>query len=397
MLDQILQYTNQELHWNGKSLAQVANLWQSKNQEFPVFLYSKEILKHRFQIFKKAFPDARIHFAMKSNHWKPLLQELLQLGSHVDVVSLGEAQHALEVGFQPEQILFSGVGKTFRELKTAIDLGVFQINIEGEDELHKIIEINKPVKVGLRWTPGLDVKTHPFIKTGHLDTKFGMSEADIFKLISMIQKHPQIQLQGLSMHLGSQIQDLSDFENAYIALKELIQKCPCTFKNVDLGGGLGIFYENQNHLDDEKLLLSYQEIVKKVWQGQPFQILFEPGRFISARSGGLLTQVQAIKTTPLKKLIVVDAGMHQLIRPVLYEAFHEITPVVLSGEKKQVVDVVGPICESSDFLALDRRIAEVKVGELLWISDTGAYGSSMSSRYNLRPEAEEIFIEDLNI
>ncbi len=393
----ILQYTNQELHWNGQSLVQVANLWKSKNQEFPVYLYSKEILKHRFQIFKKAFPEARIHFAMKSNHWKPLLKELLQLGSHVDVVSLGEALHAIEVGFKPDQILFSGVGKTCRELKTAIDLGVYQINIEGEDELHKIIEIDRPVKVGLRWTPGLDAKTHPFIKTGHLDTKFGMSEADLFKLISIIQKHPKIQLQGLSMHLGSQIQDLTDFENAYIALMELIQKCPCKFKNVDLGGGLGIFYENQNLLDDEKLLANYQQVVKRVWQDQPFQILFEPGRFISARCGGLLTQVQAIKTTPMKKIVVVDAGMHQLIRPVLYEAFHEITPIVRSSDTKQVVDVVGPICESSDFLALDRKITEVKVGEYLWISDTGAYGSSMSSRYNLRPEAEEVFIEDLNL
>ncbi len=397
MSEPILQYTNQQLHWNGKSLVKVANLWKSKNQDFPLYLYSKEILHHRFQIFKKAFPKARIHFAMKSNHWKPLLNELLRLGSHVDVVSAGEAQHAMEVGFKPEQILFSGVGKTFRELKTAIDLGVYQINIEGEDELHKIIQINKPVKVGLRWTPGLDAKTHPFIKTGHLDTKFGMSEADLFKSISIIQKYPQIQLQGLSMHLGSQIQDLIDFENAYQALKELIQKCPCTFKNVDLGGGLGIFYENQNHLDDEKLLLNYQQVVKKVWQDQPFEILFEPGRFISARCGGLLTEVQAIKTTPLKKIIVVDAGMHQLIRPVLYEAFHEITPITLLSQNKQVVDVVGPICESSDFLALDRKITEVKVGDHLWISDTGAYGSSMSSRYNLRPEAEEIFIEDLKI
>lgn len=388
-----LKYSNQELHWNDHSVLQVAKKWQKSGEDFPVYIYSKKILKHRFQIFQKAFPKARIHFAVKSNHWEPFLKELLILGSHVDVVSFGEAEAAMKAGFQADQILFSGVGKTKKELAAAIHAGVYQINIEGEDELNRIIEINQPVRVGLRWTPGLDAKTHPFIKTGHLDTKFGMSDVDLLKLIKIIKAYPQIQLQGLSMHLGSQIQDMQDFKAAYLALKDLISKCDVQFENVDLGGGLGIFYESQDLSKDETLLDEYKKIVDEVFGSSQYQILFEPGRFISARTGGLLTEVQAVKNTPKKKIIVVDAGMNQLIRPVLYEAYHGIFSLKES-QKTEIVDVVGPICESSDFLALDREMSQVQVHDLLWISDTGAYGSSMASRYNLRPEAKEIFIED---
>ena len=313
----------------------------------------------------------------------------------MDVVSFGEAEAAMLAGFKPEQILFSGVGKTKKELQSAIAAQVYQINVEGEDELDRIIEINKPIKIGLRWTPGLDAKTHPFIKTGHLDTKFGMSDVDVLRLIEKIKKYPHIQLQGLSMHLGSQIQDMQDFKAAYLALKDLIAKCNVKFANVDLGGGLGIFYESQDLKNDEKLLSEYKKIVDEVFGDTHLQILFEPGRFISARTGGLLTQVQAVKKTPMKKIIVVDAGMNQLIRPVLYEAYHGIFPLKESL-KLEKVDVVGPICESSDFLALDRDLGQVQVMDTLWIADTGAYGSSMASRYNLRPEAKEIFIEDLS-
>lgn len=388
-----LKYSNQELHWNDQSVLQVAKKWQKSGEDFPVYIYSRKILKHRFQIFQKAFPKARIHFAVKSNHWEPFLKELLQIGSHVDVVSFGEAEAAMKAGFKADQILFSGVGKTKKELQSAIQAKVYQINIEGEDELNRIIEINQPVRVGLRWTPGLDAKTHPFIKTGHLDTKFGMSDVDLLKLIDKIKAHPQIQLQGLSMHLGSQIHDMQDFKAAYLALKELIQKCDVNFKNVDLGGGLGVFYESQDLSKDESLLFEYKKIVDEVFASTPYQILFEPGRFISARTGGLLTEIQAIKSTPKKKIIVVDAGMNQLIRPVLYEAYHGIFPLKESNQS-ETVDVVGPICESSDFLALERELSTVQVHDLLWIADTGAYGSSMASRYNMRPEAKEIFIED---
>lgn len=392
-----LQYTNQELQWHGTSLLRVADLWQKKNHDFPLYLYSKTFLKTRFQQFQAAFPKARIHFAMKSNHWPPLLRELCQLGAHVDVVSFGEVQAALAAGFRPDQILFSGVGKTQKEINGALEVGVFQINVEGEDELNKIIQTQKPARIGLRWTPGLDAKTHPFIRTGHEDTKFGMSDQMLLKLIQSVKKHPQIQLQGLSMHLGSQIQDLSDYQMAYRSFLDLIKSCPVAFTHVDLGGGLGIDYHSQDPQVDTQVLAGYKKIVDEIWGHTPYQILFEPGRFISARAGGLLTQVQAIKKTKSKNIVVVDAGMHQLIRPVLYEAYHGIFPLKQpsQGASTSPVDVVGPICESSDFLALNRDLPEVQVGDFLWVADAGAYGSSMASRYNLRPEAEEIFIEDL--
>lgn len=393
MTSEILQYSNGELYWNGTSLLDFTDKWHKKNREFPVYIYSKEILKNRFQLFQKAFPDARVHFAMKSNHWAPLLQELRACGSHIDVVSFGEVKAALATGFRADQILFSGVGKTRKEIQGALEAGVYQINIEGMDELEKIIHTGLPAHVGLRWTPGLDAKTHPFIRTGHEDTKFGMDEKTLRKSIEIIQKHPQIHLRGLSMHLGSQIQDMQDFEGAYRLFRDLIKSCPVHFENVDLGGGLGINYFSQDLQKDEKLLLDYKTLVDKIWRADSYQILFEPGRFISARSGGLLTQVQAVKKTKSKTIYVVDAGMNHLLRPVLYEAYHGLFPLKESGSILKA-DIVGPICESSDYLALDREISQLQVDDYLWVADCGAYGSSMSSRYNLRPEAEEVFIED---
>lgn len=361
----------------------------------PLYVYSRQILRRRFEIFQKAFPKARIHFAMKSNHWKPLLQELKALGSHVDVVSIGEVRAALEAGFKADQVIFSGVGKTQREIHEALDLGVFQINIESADELQKIVHSGKKAQVGLRWTPGLDVKTHPFIKTSHDDTKFGLSDADIFELISEIQKHPQISLQGLSLHLGSQILDLEDFRLAFKAFKDLVKSLPVKIQNVDLGGGLGINYKSQNLEEDEFFLNEYRKVVDEIWETESYNILFEPGRFLVARAGGLITQVQAVKKTKRKKIVVVDAGMTHLIRPVLYDAYHGVYPIVKKMGALESVDVVGPICESADYLALGRELTPLMNGDFVWIADVGAYGSSMSSQYNLRPAFEEIFVEDL--
>ncbi len=395
MPHEILQYTNSELFWDGQSLVQWVNKWKKSNKDTPVYVYSRKILGERFRAFQGAFPHAKIHFAMKSNHWSPFLKELHRLGSQVDVVSFGEAEAALSAGFKPEQILFSGVGKTRKELQAAVQAGVYQINIEGQDEFQRLVDMKQNVRIGFRWTPGLDAQTHPFIKTGHEDTKFGMGEDLLRSLVKESTKYPHLHLQGLSMHLGSQIQEMSDFEQAYGLFYDLIKSLDQPFINVDLGGGLGINYHSQNVAEDFDRLEAYKKVVNQIWGQEKYLLLFEPGRFISARAGGLVTEVQALKRTPEKSIVVVDAGMHQLIRPVLYEAYHGIFPLKKEGELK-VVDVVGPICESSDFLALDRPLEVPQVGDPLWIADTGAYGSSMSSRYNLRPEAEEVFIEDLS-
>lgn len=361
--------------------------------ETPAYVYSRQLLQNRFQFFQKTFPQARLHFAMKSNHWAPFLKVLQELGAHVDVVSSGEIAKALECGFKPDQILFSGVGKTKKEIAYALEKEIFQINVESQDELDKIIAFGKPVRIGLRWTPGLDVKTHKYIKTSHDDTKFGLSQEDIEAMIPKIQKHSFIKFQGISLHLGSQIMDLEDFRQAFTDLKQFVQSLPLNSVNVDLGGGLGINYHSADLSEDETRLKNYQKVIQDVWGDSKLQILFEPGRFISARTGGLITQVQAIKKTKTKTIVVVDAGMNNLIRPVLYEAHHEIYPLIQRDGPKQTVDIVGPICESSDFLALEREMTPLQVGDYLFIADSGAYGSSMSSDYNLREPATEQFID----
>lgn len=390
MSDPVLQYRNAKLFWNSEDL-------NSKTERLstPSYVYSRQMVEKRFQNFQQAFPKARIHFAMKSNHWSPMLKFMASMGAHVDVVSSGEIAKALECGFQPDQILFSGVGKTRKELAYAIEKDTFQINVESQDELDKIISFEKPVRIGLRWTPGLDVKTHRFIRTSHDDTKFGLSQEDIQAMIPKIKSHPFIQFQGLSLHLGSQILDLEDFRMAFIAYKEFVSNFPLTSVNVDLGGGLGIDYHSAILAEDDSRLAEYSRIVHEIWDATPWQLLFEPGRFIVGRCGGLLTQVQAIKKTKTKTIVVVDAGMNNLIRPVLYEAHHEIYPLIKRDGPLEKVDIVGPICESSDFLGLDRELPPISVGDYLWIADCGAYGSSMSSDYNLREPAQEIFIEEI--
>jgi len=386
----VLQYRNAKLHWNSWDLTV-----KTERLPSPTYLYSRQILETRFQMFQNTFPKARVHFAMKSNHWAPLLKTLAALGSHVDVVSGGEIRKALECGFRADQVLFSGVGKTLEELQYAVDSGIFQINVESEDELNKLILLGKPVRIGLRWTPGLDVKTHEYIRTSHDDTKFGLSQENILRLLPKIQAHPFLKFQGLSLHLGSQILDLEDFREAFTDYREFVEALPVKSENADLGGGLGVDYHSAELDEDLVRLRQYHKIVQETWASSPCQILFEPGRFLVARAGGLVTRVQAIKKTKTKKIIVVDAGMNNLIRPVLYEAHHEIYPLVLRSGPREPVDVVGPICESSDFLALERGMPPVEVGDALFIADCGAYGSSMSSHYNLREPAAEVFVEDL--
>lgn len=361
----------------------------------PCYIYSRKILEKRVQLYLENFPQARIHYAMKANFFPGILKSFLDKGLHLDVVSAGEIDHAFKVGFKPNQILFSGVGKTQAEINFAMDQNIYQINVESEDELNKIIRHGGPARIGLRWTPGLDVKTHPFIQTSHEDTKFGLSREDILGIIPVMQKHKQLKIQGLSLHLGSQLHDVEDFRQAFTALKELIAETGASFETLDLGGGLGVDYTHSDVSKDEELILIYRKMIEEVWQGSQYQILFEPGRFLTARAGGLLTEVQSVKRTKNKTIVVVDTGMNHLIRPALYDAYHDIKPLILRNDSLESYDVVGPICESSDYLALERKMPPVQPGDRVWIADAGAYGSSMMSDYNLRPKAPEVFIEDL--
>ena len=395
MAQELLQYRNSKLFWNDVSLHD-----QLEKLPTPSYIYSRALLTKRFQVFQEAFPKGRLHFAMKSNHNEGVLKHLQSLGSHVDVVSIGEAEKAIQCGFKPDQILFSGPGKTQNEINKALEWGVYQINVESADEIQKIKKTGKLAKIGLRWTPGLDVKTHPFIKTSHTDTKFGLSYEELDLLIPEILKDPHLKLQGFSLHLGSQILDLSDYDLAFKSYLELVagfqKKYPSLeLKTLDIGGGLGLNYQTSDIDTDLKRLEEYKTIVNKHFSDVPYQMLFEPGRFIVARAGGILTEVQVVKKTKNKKIVVLDAGMNNLMRPVLYQAHHTVLPLEERPGKKEVMDLVGPLCESSDFIALDREMPSLQVGDRLWVADTGAYGSSMASDYNLRPRALEAFIEDL--
>lgn len=395
MAQELLQYRNSKLFWNDVALQDVVQKLTT-----PAFVYSRGLLTGRFHAFQSCFPNGRLHFAMKANHNEGLLKHLQSIGSHIDVVSIGEAQKAIHCGFKPDQILFSGPGKTQKEINQALEWGLYQINVESADEILKIKKTGKLAKIGLRWTPGLDVKTHPFIKTSHTDTKFGLSYEEIDQLIPEILKDPHIKLQGFSLHLGSQILDLTDFDLAFGSYLEMIKslqkKYPALeLKTLDIGGGLGLSYQNSDIEADLTRLEEYKKIVDKHFSDVPFQMLFEPGRFLVARSGGIVTEVQVVKKTKNKKIVVLDAGMNNLIRPVLYQAHHAVLPMTERTGKKELVDLVGPLCESSDFIALDREMPSLQVGDRLWVADCGAYGSSMASDYNLRPRAEEVFIEDL--
>ncbi len=395
MAHELLQYRNLKLFWNDVALSD-----QLQKLNTPAYVYSRDLLTQRFQAFQDAFPKGRLHFAMKSNHNEALLKHLHQLGSHLDVVSIGEAEKAIQCGFRPDQILFSGPGKTQSEINKALEWGLFQINVESADEIQKIKKTGMRARIGLRWTPGLDVKTHPFIKTSHTDTKFGLSFEEIDQLIPEILKDPHLHLQGFSLHLGSQILDLSDFDLAFSSYLEMVlslqKKYPeMDLKTLDIGGGLGLNYQNSDVDADTQRLQDYKKIVERHFGKIPFQILFEPGRFLVARSGGILTEVQVVKKTKNKKIVVLDAGMNNLMRPVLYQAHHQVLPLIQRKGESEIVDLVGPLCESSDFIALDRSMSALQVGDKLWVADCGAYGSSMASDYNLRPRALEIFIEDL--
>ncbi len=395
MAQELLQYRNSKLFWNDVALQDVV-----QKVTTPAFIYSRNLLTQRFQAFQNCFPNGRLHFAMKANHNEGLLRHLQSIGSHIDVVSIGEAEKAIHCGFRPDQILFSGPGKTQKEINQALEWGLYQINVESADEILKIKKTGKLAKIGLRWTPGLDVKTHPFIKTSHTDTKFGLSYEEIDQLIPEILKDPHIKLQGFSLHLGSQILDLTDFDLAFGSYLEMVKglqkKYPTLeLRTLDIGGGLGLNYQNSDIEADLTRLEEYKKIVNKHFADVPYQMLFEPGRFLVARSGGIVTEVQVVKKTKNKKIVVLDAGMNNLMRPVLYQAHHSVLPLTERLGKKELVDLVGPLCESSDFIALDREMPSLQVGDRLWVADCGAYGSSMASDYNLRPRADELFIEDL--
>ena len=373
-------------------------------QGHPCYVYDlKQILRRYRYLKENLFHPERlqIHYALKANANQNILSALKKEGSGIDIVSGGELQLALQAGFEGEDMIFSGVAKTADEITLALDKKVQQINVESPQELIRIGEIAKQKElvapVAFRMNPDVSPVTHPYITTGMSENKFGMTKEFLPELLSILQKYPQaLQLRGLTMHIGSQILQLEVFAEAIQKLLSIykdLEKKGYPLETLDIGGGVGIQYKDPDGEKDFVAIENYAKLVESSLKDFTGQLLIEPGRILVGRSGVLLCKVEYIKETSTKNFAIVNSGMHHLLRPALYQASHRILPLEqkVSGASK-MYDVVGPICESSDFLGHDRIFTELEQGDFLAICDAGAYGFAMASQYNAHNMPKEIII-----
>lgn len=366
----------------------------------PTYVYHMGVIKTRLDFYQIAFgPQTDIFIAMKANSHPQILEKLREANVGVDVVSGFELARALDCGFDPKKIIFSGVGKSTAELNLAIECQIQQINVESLPELERLGNLTKKMNtsmdISLRWNPDIDAKTHPYISTGFKDNKFGLDSADITSAIKLLASHPTLQLRGLSCHIGSQIVDtkvlIQTAEMVFSFIKE-IKKQGFPIDRVDLGGGLGIFYEEDRESEEIKLLYDYAGHVRKMGEAHGLKVQVEPGRWIFGHAGVLLAQVEYVKKTAHKNFVILNSGMNHMLRPALYGAKHRIWNLT-SPVNQFKCDVVGPICESSDFFGKDITIGEPKEGDWLAIGDCGAYGFELASHYNLHPLPHQILLD----
>ncbi len=364
----------------------------------PCYVYSHATLTHHFRVFDESFKgiDHLTCFAVKANSNIAILRLMGSMGGGADIVSGGELYRARKAGIPPENIVYSGVGKTISEIDYALSESILMFNIESSEELEVINEraktLGKRAPIAIRVNPDVDPQTHPYISTGMKKNKFGIDIKLALEEYERARKLENIDIVGVDCHIGSQLTDISPFVDAVRKLKTLIQELinrGIPIKYVDLGGGLGITYDKEEPPHPSE----YAEALMKELKGLNCKFIFEPGRVIVGNAGILLTRVVYRKETPTKKFIIVDAAMNDLIRPSLYNSYHAIKPVKLNpGAPKEVVDIVGPICESGDFLARERNIEKLGRGDLIAVMSAGAYGFTMSSNYNSRPRAAEIIV-----
>jgi diaminopimelate decarboxylase len=325
-----------------------------------------------------------------------ILKLYSDLGAGFDIVSAGELMRCLKVGADPSKIVFSGVGKTDNEIEAALKAGILMINVESRPELHRVSEVayrlQHNARVSLRVNPDLDPGTHPHISTGHRDSKFGIPLSQVGEYYAEARDLPNLDVIGLSTHIGSQITDTSPFVEAAQKVAAIVRDLRTggiRLKYLDLGGGLGIPYQEEPPEPGE-----YATALLGPLRGLGVKIIIEPGRVLVGNAGILVTRVVYLKETDVKRFVVVDGAMNDLIRPVLYEAYHEIRPVEQRGHaSRQTADVVGPVCESGDFFARERELPDVQEGELLAVMSAGAYGFVMASNYNSRPRAPEVIVD----
>ena len=372
-----------------------------KKYSTPLYCYSFKRLKNNIKNFKKNFNSINpiICFAVKANSNRVLLNEIGKLGLGADVVSKGELMKALKSGIKPNKIVFSGVGKTEDELKYAIKKKILLINTESKSEVLAIEKIAKKEKkiidIGVRINPNTDAKTLSQISTGKKENKFGVSEKMFNNLINYIKKSNHLKLRCLSVHIGSQILDVQPYEKMIKVISRIMKKTNHHFDFIDLGGGMGIDYNNDKiKLNFKKYCSSIKKLIKK----HASKIIFEPGRSIIGDTGILLSRIIYIKEGYKKDFVILDAAMNDLIRPALYNARHRIIPVKRNNLKSnKIYEFVGPICESTDKFLTQKKFQKINEKDFVMICDVGAYGMSLSSNYNLRPKATEILIKNSKV
>ena len=372
-----------------------------KKAKKPFYLYDVDGALERLRFFQKALRTTEVYFSLKCNNNEHLVRCFLERGgAGLDIVSGGELQRALELNCPAEKIVFSGVGKTKDELEKAVYHKIFQINVESIQELERLGEISQRVKtkvpLALRLNPHVRLDTHPFIQTGMGDHKFGIEESSLPHALEIFKKYPFLNFQGLAMHIGSQgisVEPILAAAEKIKTIYERLNREGFSLKTIDIGGGVGIDYRSQNLDEDLKRIKVYGDGIESIFQTSSAQIICEPGRVITARFGWLAGQVQYIKkTSTARRFVILNTGMHHLIRPVLYQAFHHVLPLKepLAEEKKKNYTLAGPICESADVMAKDRLLPVLKSGDGLVFCDVGAYGAVMASRYNLHDWPLEI-------
>ena len=367
----------------------------------PIYCYSYKKLKENINNFKKSFKSFAplVCFAIKSNTNINLIKEIQKLGLGADVVSMGELMIALKAGVNPKKIVFSGVGKTSNEISYAIDNKILLINAESRSEIieiEKIAKIKKKIiNIGIRLNPNTDAKTLKQISTGKKENKFGVEEKIFFELVKYLKTSKNVNLKCLSVHIGSQILDHKPYEKMLNVLDKIIKKSNHKFQYIDLGGGMGISYENNS----KKLnYLKYNIAVKKFLKNHSSKIIFEPGRSIVGNIGTLVSKITYIKESNKKDFIILDAAMNDLMRPALYGANHRTLPVTKTNQtSKKIYEFVGPICESTDKFTSLKKFQKLNEKDLLVMCDVGAYGMSLSSNYNVRPKPAEILIRGSKI
>ncbi len=390
------EYRNGVLHAEDVSLVEIAQAVGT-----PFYCYSTATLERHYRVFSEAFADvpSLVCYAMKANSNQSVLRTLAKMGAGADVVSGGELKRALAAGIPASKILFSGVGKTVAEMQLALEHDILCLNVESEPELEQLSRVatamGRTARVSVRVNPDVDAGGHAKISTGNYENKFGIPLVHARGVYARAAKLPGIQITGVDMHIGSQITDLAPMEAAFSLLADFVKALRAdghTIDHIDLGGGLGIPYDPADPLPP--VPAAYAEVVKRATAGLGCKLMFEPGRMIVGNAGILVTSVTYVKPGDVKNFVIVDAAMNDLIRPTLYEAFHEVLPVKEQPADATLItaDVVGPVCESGDYLALDREMAEPKPDDLLAVMTAGAYGAVQAGTYNTRALVPEVLV-----